>query len=94
MTSTFTIRRATASDAPAIDRLAELDSASAPPGAILLAEVDDEPWAAVEIESGRAIADPFRPSGDLVQLLRYRARGMRPRHGERARLTRLLARVA
>jgi hypothetical protein len=94
MTGTFTIRRATASDVQAIERLAALDSASAPPGATLLAEVDDEPWAAVEIESGRAIADPFRPSGDLVELLRYRARAMRPRDDERPRLTRLLARAA
>ena len=40
------------------------------PGDVLLAEVGGELWAAVELDSGAAIADPFRPSGDLVDLLR------------------------
>jgi hypothetical protein len=67
---TLTIRRADASDASALVRLAALDSASPPTGEALLAEVGDELWAAVEIDSGAAIADPFRPSGELVDLLR------------------------
>ena len=73
MSPTVTIRQATASDAQAIERLAALDSTSAPPGALLLAEVGEELWAAVGIDSGTAIADPFRASGDLVELLRLRA---------------------
>ena len=32
-----------------------------------------ELWAAIEVDSGAAIADPFRPSGDVVELLRFRA---------------------
>jgi hypothetical protein len=70
---TLTIRRADAHDAGALVRLAALDSASPPTGESLVAEVDNELWAAVEVESGAAIADPFRPSGDLVDLLRLRA---------------------
>jgi hypothetical protein len=67
---TLTIRRADASDTGALVRLAALDSASPPTGEALLAEVGGELWAAVEVESGAAIADPFRPSGELVDLLR------------------------
>jgi hypothetical protein len=92
---TLTIRRAHAADAVALGRLAILDSASPPTGASLVAEVDNELWAAVEVDSGAAIADPFRPSGDLVDLLRLRASLMNG--GERTArgpLARLLPRAA
>ena len=95
MTDTLTIRRADAADAGALVRLAALDSASPPTGEALLAEVGDELWAAVEIDSGAAIADPFRPSGELVELLRLRASladgAERP---QRRALARLLPRAA
>ncbi|MGH2715380.1 MAG: hypothetical protein ACRDM7_16105 [Thermoleophilaceae bacterium] len=92
---TLTIRRADAADAGALVRLAALDSASPPTGEALLAEVGDELWAAVEIESGAAIADPFRPSGDLVDLLRLRASlDGRAERSERGALARLLPRAA
>jgi hypothetical protein len=69
----LTIRRATATDAFALRRLAVIDSASPPTGDVLLAEMDSELWAAVSLDTGDAIADPFRPSGELVELLRFRA---------------------
>jgi hypothetical protein len=69
----LTIRRATAADAFAVRRLAAIDSAAPPTGDVLLAEMGSELWAAVSVETGAAIADPFRPSGDLVELLRFRA---------------------
>jgi hypothetical protein len=69
-THTVTIRHATAADASSIRTLAEVDSASPPTGNLLLGEVGDELWAAVEVETGAAIADPFRPSADVVALLR------------------------
>jgi hypothetical protein len=69
----LTIRRATAADQFSVRRLAALDSSSPPTGDVLLAEMDDELWAAVSIDTGAAIADPFRPSADLVDLLRFRA---------------------
>ena len=85
----LTIRYATTADRFAVRRLAVLDSASPPTGEVLLAEMDDELWAALSIDDGTAIADPFRPSGDLVELLRFRADRLRQperAHGMRARL--------
>ena len=91
----LTIRRATAADAFALKRLAAIDSAAPPTGDVLLAEMDNELWAAVAVESGAAIADPFRPSGDLVELLRFRAERMRGHgHAHRGALARLLPRAA
>jgi hypothetical protein len=69
-----TIRRATAQDAAAVERLAELDSRRAPRGTVLLAEVDHEPWAAISLEDGAVVADPFRRTADLVELLAERSR--------------------
>ncbi|HEY3193197.1 MAG TPA: hypothetical protein VGJ61_10455 [Solirubrobacterales bacterium] len=39
----------------------------------MIAEVDGEGWAAVALESGEVLADPFRPTADLVEMLRLRA---------------------
>ena len=72
----LTIRRATAADQFSVRRLAVLDSSSPPTGDVLLAEMGDELWVALSIDTGAAIADPFRPSGDLVDLLRLRADGL------------------
>ena len=88
----LTIRPADLADLAALDRLAALDSASAPTGDVLVAEIGGELWAAVEVDSGAAIADPFRPSADLVELLRLHARGSRS--APRRALGRLLPRVA
>ena len=68
------IRRATERDRRSIEHLARLDSASEPRGPVLLAEVDGEPWAALSLDDGHAVADPFRRSGSVVDLLRTRAR--------------------
>jgi len=90
----LTIRRATATDAFALRRLAAIDSAAPPTGDVLLAEMGNELWAAVAVDDGAAIADPFRPSGDLVDLLRFRAERLRGEgHAHRA-LSRLLPRAA
>jgi hypothetical protein len=86
----LTIRRATAADAFAVRRLAALDSAFPPTGDVLLAEMGDELWAALSTDTGAAVADPFRPSRDLVELLRFRAERLssdsRTKTGVRARL--------
>jgi hypothetical protein len=93
--TTLTIRQADAHDGYAIHRLAAMDSAHAPSGEVIVAEVGGELWAAVEVDTGAAIADPFRPSGELVDLLRFHAEGeRRERQTRRPRLTRLLARAA
>jgi hypothetical protein len=73
----ITIRLSGPDDHRALHRLAALDSAFVPSGWMLLAEVADEPWAAVEVRTGQAIADPFRPTADIVALLRMRAARLR-----------------
>ena len=93
--STLTIRRASEADRASLSDLAALDSSRPPGGEVLVAQVGSELWAAVEVRSGAAIADPFRPSGDLVELLRFRAQGMRDEtRSERGPLARLLPRAA
>ena len=64
------IRLAREDDAPALARLAVLDEAPLPAGEHMVAEVRGELWAALPLGGGGAFADPFRPSGDLVELLR------------------------
>ena len=59
-------------DAAVLSRLAQLDGAPRPAGAVLVAELDGEIVAAVPFDGGRAIADPFRPTAELVELLRAR----------------------
>jgi hypothetical protein len=70
----ITIRRATDGDASAVERLAQLEGERTPARDLLLAEVDGELWAAVEPETGAVVADPFRPSGEVAELLRLRAK--------------------
>jgi hypothetical protein len=70
----LTVRASGPGDTFAVARLAALDSAPVPDGPLLLAEVDGELWAAVQLEGRAAIADPFRPSGELVALLHEQAR--------------------
>ena len=72
-----TIRRAFPDDDQALRRLAALDGAKLPDVEVLVAEVAGELWAAVAVDDGRAVADPFRPTAELVSLLRERARQMR-----------------
>ena len=70
------IRRATIADGDALSRLAALDSARTPKGQVLIAEVADQPHAAIDIDSGKVIADPFRRTDHLVELLSVSARGV------------------
>lgn len=71
------VRLADQSDAPALARLAALDSAEPPVGAALVAELDGEAVAAVPVGGGRAIADPFRRTAAAVELLELRAAQLR-----------------
>ena len=72
------IRHAERRDTAALARLAALDSAAPPDGEVLLAEVGDEVCAALELASGRIVADPFRPTVELQRLLRTRAVALGP----------------
>ena len=81
MSSTIEIRPARPDDQVALHELAALDSALPLQGDILVALVDTEPVAALSLDDGRAVADPFRRTADTVALLKLRAVG----HGERER---------
>jgi hypothetical protein len=79
------IRAARDADLPSLHDLAELDSAVPPTGRVLVALVDGSPWAAVGLDDGRTIADPFRPSGAAVELLRLRMAQLRAGEGRARR---------
>jgi hypothetical protein len=88
--SQITIRPGYADDHLALARLAALDSASVPAEPLLVAELDGELSAALSLPDGTSIADPFRPTADLVALLRAHASTVErtPRRRRRAlRLT-------
>ena len=68
------IRGASAADDRALLRLAGRDSARPLAGPAMVAEVDGKLLAAISIGTGAVIADPFRPTAELVDLLRVRAR--------------------
>jgi hypothetical protein len=67
------IRHSTGTDQVAIEELAELDGRPAPVGETLLAEVDGKLWAAVGVDDGAAVGDPFLPTADVLWLLQIRA---------------------
>src|SRR3954464_591510 len=90
--SAVVIRVATPADVDALRRLAALDSARALVGTVLVAQSGGEIRAAYSVEQQRAIAHPFVPSGELVELLEARAVRLRAgaaargRHARRLRL--------
>jgi hypothetical protein len=87
------IRFAIADDHAAMARLAQLEGIRpAPDSRTLIAEVEGEVLAALPLGGGEPLADPFRPTAALVELLLVRAahlRGGRP--GRRGRLLPRLA---
>jgi hypothetical protein len=87
MTSPLVLRPATSADTADLERLAALDSAMPLAGEVLLAYAGGEVRAALSVDSGRAVADPFWPSADLVELLQAAA-GERPRRRLRRRVAR------
>jgi hypothetical protein len=72
-----TIRAARGSDGAALVRLAGLDSARVPAGELLVAETGGELVAAHAPSTGATIADPFRQTADVVELLALRGSMMR-----------------
>jgi len=75
----LTIRPAVPADVEELDRLAQLDSTRAPRGLVLVAEVDGSIWAAISVDDQHSVADPFRPTGELLALLVARVRQLRRR---------------
>jgi hypothetical protein len=100
-TPILAIRLATMDDVADVLRVAKLDSKAAPSGRVLLGIVDGAVTAAIGVESGHVVANPFAPTADLVSLLRHRASRLNGElapsrsssvmralfHGRRSRLT-------
>ena len=88
------IRAATTSDAPALARLAALDSRATPRGHALIAEQDGHSIAAIGLTTGVIVADPFAPTGDAVRALRERRYRVLRQGGDMGMVTAVLRRVA
>ena len=74
---TITIRSSDTADTGALLRLAALDSAEPLNGGrTLVAEVNGSLRAALPLDGGRAIADPFTESQHVVELLEAHARAL------------------
>jgi hypothetical protein len=71
--TSLTIRHANGADATALARLAALDSSRVPSGELLIAELDGQLVAALSIDTGAAIADPFEHTATIVDSLRAQA---------------------
>lgn len=70
----LTVRLSCARDWPALRVLAQLDSTPTPAAPLLLGERAGRLVAALSLEDGTVIADPFQRSADVVALLELRAR--------------------
>jgi hypothetical protein len=73
-----TLRPARTADALALARLQDLDGHRLPPGQHVVAVADGRLLAAAHVPTGDAVADPFEPTADLVELVRRHARTLRP----------------
>jgi hypothetical protein len=67
------VRLARPEDAAAVRRIAALDDKKVPAGSSLVAEADGQVIAALAIEGGHAVADPFQWTADVVALMEMRA---------------------
>ncbi len=72
-----TLRLADKDDEAAIARLAQLESRPVPAAPLLVAERAGRIDAAVSLSAGEVLADPFRRTAELVELLRCHAGGAR-----------------
>jgi hypothetical protein len=71
------VRLARPTDDRELQELAELDSGRVPAGTVLVAEVQGALRAAISIETGVVVADPFSRTATLVDLLALRAAQVR-----------------
>jgi len=74
---TVVIRAARGSDGDSLRRLAALDSARVPTGDVIVAEAEGAMVAAHSPATGATIADPFRRTAEVVQLLELRGAMLR-----------------
>ena len=87
--SNITIRRFAERDIDAIQRLAELDEKPVPTGGVLVAERAGELVAALPLDGGNALADPFKRTADVVALLQARANQLSEKTTPKIRWNRL-----
>jgi hypothetical protein len=66
------IRPARAADGDSVRRVAQRDSRAVPDGDLLIAVVAGEVHAAIALDSGDVIADPFRRTEELIRMLALR----------------------
>jgi hypothetical protein len=71
------IRAAVDADSVSILHVARLDSSRPPVGTILVAEDAGEIVAAIAVEDGATVANPFRVTAPVVAVLRLRAEQLR-----------------
>jgi hypothetical protein len=90
----ITIRASEPTDAGSLLRLAALDSADPIHGRSLVAEVDGHVLAALPLEGGAVIADPFEQTAHVVGLLRTHARALGAGSRSESRDRRTRARLA
>ena len=84
----LSLRPATSADR-AVAYLSELDEAERLTGSVLLAFDGERPVAAMSLDDGRTVADPFTRTANVVDLLRVRARQERSGAARRLGLGRL-----
>jgi hypothetical protein len=82
LNSEIKIRRMdlTDGDLAQVAQLAELDSAAHLAGQVLGVEVEGRLLAAIEVDTGKILADPFSRTSELRALLKLRAEQLRDRH--------------
>src|SRR5215211_4257244 len=88
-----TLRLAERCDRRALERLAQLDSRSLPPGPHLVAIRGEAIAAALSLMTGEVVADPFKQTLELVALLRLQAGSRRMARREPAPTPRPLPRL-
>ena len=84
MLNELVLRTDRPTDEQALRQLAALDSVRPIKGRALLAEVDGRAIAAIGIDDGKVVADPFERTAEVVELLKVRAERIEtqtePRH--------------
>jgi hypothetical protein len=73
----ITIRAARAEDKGEIARVAARDTHELPAGKLLVAMVGSDVRAAISLDDGTIIADPFHRTAELVAMLKIRAGAVR-----------------
>jgi hypothetical protein len=76
-------------DGEALLRLAELEGRPLPAGSFVVAEINGAIVAALPLAGGAPLADPFRPTSQIIPLLRLRAEQLTRAERARGRQIRL-----